>query len=65
MLKELKGIDYYLVRIEYKEPKGVIYKNIKATKYPDFIKKYSENALSRGLIISEFKVKQTCYIFNI
>lgn len=49
----------YLVRIVYKDPEAVVYKNMKATEYPKFKKLYPERALSKGLKISKiYVVKQ-------
>ena len=56
LLKEFKVNEYYLVRIEFKKPEGVVYRNIKAMKYPEFLKKYPEKALLKGLKVSEIKV---------
>jgi len=58
LLKEFKVTEYYLVRIEFKKPEGVVYRNMKATKYPEFLKKYPEKALLKGLKISEINVEK-------
>lgn len=39
----------YLVRIEYKDPKAVVYKNMSAAEYPHFQKEYPEKAIAMGL----------------
>jgi len=58
LLKEFKVTEYYLVRIEFKKPEGVVYRNIKASKYPKFKKEYSIEVLSKGLKVSRISVEK-------
>jgi len=46
------------VKIEYKDPVVIVYKNMKATEYPRFLAIYPEKALSMGLEISNIKVEK-------
>lgn len=55
-IRGIKLTECYLVKIKYEDPEGVIYKNMKATKYPKFLEDYPEKALSKGLKLSEIKV---------
>ena len=48
----------YLVKIKYKDPEAVVYKNMKATEYPKFLGIYPEQALSKGLTLSEINVEK-------
>lgn len=49
---------YYLVKIEFKKPEGVVYRSIEAIKYRGFRKRYSENALLKGMKISKIRVEK-------
>lgn len=49
---------FFLVRIEYKEPEAVNYKNMKATEFPSFLESYPDKALSNGLKVSKIKVEK-------
>ena len=48
----------YLVKIKYKDPEAVVYKNMKATEYPKFLEIYPEKALSKGLKLSKINVEK-------
>ena len=48
----------YLVRIAYKDPKAVVYKNMRATEYPKFLALYPDEALSKGLKVSKINVEK-------
>jgi len=56
LLKEFEVTDTYLVRIKFEKPKGVVYRNIKAINYPEFLEEYPKKALLNGFKISEIKV---------
>lgn len=56
MQNEIKVTEIFLIRIEYEKPKGVVYRNIRAIEYPNFLNIYPKEALLKGLIISEIKV---------
>ena len=58
LLKRIKAIRYYLVKIEFEKPEGVVYRTIEATKYREFRKRYTENALFKGMKISKIKVEK-------
>lgn len=58
LLKNCKVTKYYLVKIEFKKPEGVVFKTVKATKYREFRKQYTKNALLKGLKISEIKIEK-------
>jgi len=48
----------YLVRIEYKDPEAVVYKNMSADKYPEFLEEYPDQAFSKGLKVSKIRVEK-------
>jgi hypothetical protein len=56
LLREFEGTDIYLVRIIYEQPEGVVYRNIKAINYAEFLEEYPKKALLKGFKISEIKV---------
>lgn len=47
-----------LVRIEYKDPPAVVYRNMSAEQYPKFLENYPDNALSKGLIVSKISIEK-------
>ncbi|MFX1481073.1 MAG: hypothetical protein ACFFCI_23575 [Promethearchaeota archaeon] len=58
MLKRIKETKYYLVKIEFEKPEGVLYRSIEATKYREFCKSYTKDALLKGMKISNIKVEK-------
>ena len=48
----------YLVRIKYKDPEAVVYKNMKASEYSKFLHSYPDQARLKGLQIDTIKVKK-------
>ena len=54
---------FFLVRIEYKEPEAVAYKNMKSTEFPSFLKSYPDKALSNGLKVSKIRVEKEYEIY--
>ena len=56
MLREFEVTDTFLVRIKFEKPDGVVYRNISAIKYPEFLENYPKNALSKGFKVTEIKV---------
>lgn len=58
LLKRIKATSYYLVKIEFEKPEGVVYRSIKTTEYRGFRKRFTENALLKGLKISKIKVEK-------
>ncbi|MFX0020877.1 MAG: hypothetical protein ACFE9S_01005 [Candidatus Hermodarchaeota archaeon] len=56
MLREFEVTDTYLVRIKFEKPEGVVYRNIKAIYYPEFLEEYPKKMLLKGFKIAEIKV---------
>lgn len=49
---------FYLVKIKYKEPEAVVYKNMNAIEFPYFLDFYPDIALEKGLKVDRITVEK-------